>query len=397
MAGVVVMTGCATAWPMTIGAAVSSVLFSLAGFVMAFSIPFLPDIRPFPVVLSRREVWALPAVVCGMMLSYQLSARIMDASPLRYEDADMIPIMQAMARRFLAGDWSSVYDTVKEVWSGVQPIYLPLLWMPFASADVFDFDPRWVTVAGIWVAACVVILFVDLRRGLLGWLILCLLYLLMRHLHEEPTNNVIRLTEEGVVYAWYAILAWALASRNDLMLGLALSACLFSRFSMAGALPAILLYRALQGRWKSLILTAAAPVFLCGLAVLAFGLRTLMPFTSLPAKYVAYAKWVWRRNPEYMTQGLGLAKFFGPDRIALQHSLLIWTALLLPSLAAVLAWQVGRRRPGGLPNMDLALTTLALTCFHALIVVPYQYLYFTPVFFALASAAIVQSGRNPAK
>jgi hypothetical protein len=133
------------------------------------------------------------------------------------------------------------------------------------------------------------------------------------------------------------------------------------------------------------------------LAVLAFGLRTLMPFTSLPAKYVAYAKWVWRRNPEYMTQGLGLAKFFGPDRIALQHSLLIWTALLLPSLAAVLAWQVGRRRPGGLPNMDLALTTLALTCFHALIVVPYQYLYFTPVFFALASAAIVQSGRNPAK
>jgi hypothetical protein len=391
MVAAVLLTASAIRWPSYVGPQASSISFMAAGFVMSAALLFLPAIRPRPTVLQSREPWAIVAVACGMVISYQLSARIMDASPLDYRDADMLPIMQAMARRFLAGDWASVYDVIPGIWSGIQPIYLPLLWMPFAAAEVFHFDPRWVTVSGIWVAACVAIVFIDLRKGLLGWLLLCLLYLVMHHLHMEPSNNVIRLTEEGVIYAWYALLAWALFSRNDLFLSLALSCCLLSRFSLAGAVPAMLLYRALQGRWRSLLVTASIPSLLCAFMLLAFGIRTLMPFTSLPAKYIGHAQWVWRTHPEYMTEGLGLAKFFGPGRVALQHSLLTWSAIILPSSAALAVWMFGRLRRKPLENVDAALVTLALTFFHAFVPVTYDYLFFTPVFFGLAVAAIVQS------
>lgn len=394
IAAALVLVGSATTWPSSLGPGVSSLLFLAAGLLMSLSIPFLPALNPMPVALERRDAWTPVAVACGMMLSYHLSARIMDASPLNYKDADMLPIMQAMGKRLLKGDWSAVYDTIPGIWSGVQPIYLPFLWMPFATAEVFDFDPRWITVSGIWVAACVTILFIDLRRGMMGWLILYLLYLVMRHLHTEPSNNVIRLTEEGVVYGWYALLAWALVARNDFLIGLALSACLLSRFSMAGAVPAILLHRALQGRWRSLLKTAAVPALMVVFMFLLFGPRSLTPFTSLPPRYIEHARWVWKTNPEYMTQGLGLAKFFGPDRVGLQYSLLTWTAILLPSAAAVTAWLFGRLRRKPLENIDLALMTLALTLFHALVPVTYDYLFFTPVFFGLVVASIADSSRR---
>ena len=391
MFAAVLLTASATRWPPYLGPKASSISFMAAGFIMSASLLFLPAIRPRPTLLQNREPWALVAVALGMVFSHLLSSRIMDASPLNYRDADMLPIMQAMARRFLAGDWASVYDVIPGIWSGIQPIYLPLLWMPFAAAEVFRFDPRWVTVSGIWVAALVSVVFIDLRKGLLGWLILFLLYTVMHHLHMESSNNVIRLTEEGVIYAWYALLASALFSRSDLLLSIALSACLLSRFSLAGAVPAILLYRALQGRWRSLLVTASVPALLCAIMLLAFGIRTLMPFTSLPAKYIGHAQWVWRTHPEYMTEGLGLAKFFGPGRVPLQHSLLTWSAIILPSAAALAAWMFGRLRRKPLENVDAALVTLALTLFHAFVPVTYDYLFFTPVFFGLAVAAIVQS------
>ena len=250
------------------------------------------------------------------------------------------------------------------------------------------------TVSGIWVAACLVLMFLDLRKGLSGWLLLYLLYVLMRHLHMEPSHNVIRLTEEGVVYAWYALLAWALVSRNDGLLGLAFTACLLSRYSALGAFPAILLWRALQGRWRSVLTLCAIPGLCVLLSILAFGWGAIAPFTSLPVKYIDHARWVWATNPEYMTRGLGLAKFFGPDRVVMQHSLLVWVSLLLPSLAALGAWKIGRRLNISMPNIETALVMLSLVCFHALVVVPYDYLFFTPVFFALVVSALHQSGRH---
>jgi len=317
LACVAVLTGAATVWRVALGAHAATFLFLAAGIGLSLTLPFVPrlDARPLPPTI--RNPWAWVAAGMGVMLSHSLSARILDAAPLRYQDADMIPILQVMARRFLAGDWRGMYDPIPEIWSGVQPIYLPFLWLPFVVAEFLHVDPRWVTVAGIWVAAGVVLAFVDLRRGPAGWLLLCLLYGLMRHLHLEPSHNVIRLTEEGVVYAWYALLAWALVSRHDGLSGLALTVCLLSRYSLVGAVPAILLYRALQGRWRSLLALAAVPAAFAVLMVAAFGIRVVMPFTSLPGKYVGHARWVWATNPEYMTQGLGLAKYFGPGRVAL--------------------------------------------------------------------------------
>jgi hypothetical protein len=395
LACVAVLTYAATFGRAALGPHAAPLLFLAAGIGLSCAIPFLPRLDARPLRPTLRNPWAWVAAGMGVMLSYALSARILDAAPLRYQDADMVPILQVMARRFLSGDWRGIYDPVPEIWSGVQPIYLPFLWLPFGASELLRVDPRWVTVCGIWVAAGVVMAFVDLRRGLTGWLVLGLLCGLMLYLHLEPSHNVIRLTEEGVVYAWYALLAWALVSRSDWLLGLTLTACLLSRYSLAGAVPAILLYRALQGRWRSLLTLAAIPASFVVLMVAAFGMRAVMPFTSLPGKYVGHARWVWATNPEYMTQGLGLAKYFGPERVDLQHSVLLVVSLLGPSVAAVLLHGLERWRRAELPQVEPALVVMALTGFHALVVVPYDYLFFTPVFFALVLAAMVQSRRLP--
>jgi len=73
---------------------------------------------------------------------------------------------------------------------------------------------------------------------------------------------------------------------------------------------------------------------------------------------------------------------------------LVWVSLLLPSLVATGVWLAGRRLKISIPNLETALVMLSLVCFHALVVVPYDYLFFTPVFFALVVSAMQQSGRH---
>lgn len=62
---------------------------------------------------------------------YLFTKHWISTSPLSYTDADMIPIMQVMSQRFLQGEWSMVYQPVQEIWNGIQPVYLPAMWMPF--------------------------------------------------------------------------------------------------------------------------------------------------------------------------------------------------------------------------------------------------------------------------
>src|SRR5206468_10379966 len=90
-------------------------------------------------------------------ISYQLSRHIMDNTPLQIEYADMLPIMKVMCRRFINGEWRQVYQPIPEIWHGIQPIYLPALWMPFTTSLIFHFDMRWITVCGIWLSVLICI------------------------------------------------------------------------------------------------------------------------------------------------------------------------------------------------------------------------------------------------
>lgn len=394
-------TGLLFAWSASYGltfaeAGLAGAGYLIGGLCISALLLSAPEISLSRSFGSTGGQWKLVAMATGAMFSYHLGREILDRFPLRYEDADMLPVIRVMGARFLAGDWRSVYDVIPEIWNGMQPIYLPFMWLPFSVAEPGDFDIRWVTLSGIWLSVVVTLMFLEDLGTISEWLILSSLLVLLWWFHTEPTNNVIRLTEEGVVYAYYVLLAVALASRNPLLIGLSVSACLLSRYSLAGALPAIGCYWLWRGRWKW-IMTVMAVVFafIIG-SLLLFGPRVFLPFTELPFRYVQHAGKVWVENPDYFLKGLGLAKYFGPENIGFQYGLLLYGSFLLPLLwvLAIIAyeWKSAKR----LRNVEMSLVLVTLTYFHSMLVVSYLYLFYTPVFFGLAAISLSFHSRKEA-
>lgn len=376
------------------GAGLAGGGYLMAGLVISALLLKAPEVRlaiGFGVAGGR---WKLLALATGLMFSYHLARQVMDRFPLRYEDADMLPVMRVMGARFLSGDWRSVYDVIPEIWNGMQPVYLPFMWLPFSLAEPGGFDIRWVTFSGIWLAVLLPFMFLEKLGTVSEWLILSSILVLLWWFHMEPTNNVIKLTEEGVVYAYYVLLAVALASGNPLLIGLSVSACLLSRYSFAGALPAVGCYWLWRGRWRRIMtVVAVVTAFIVG-SLLIFGPRVFLPFTELPVRYVEHAAKVWIENPEYFLKGLGLAKYFGPANIGLQYGLLVYGSFLLPFLWVLASifyeWKSGKR----LRNVELSLVLVTLTYFHSMLVVSYLYLFYTPVVFGLAAVSLTFHSRR---
>jgi drug/metabolite transporter (DMT)-like permease len=81
-----------------------------------------------------------------------------------------------------------------------------------------------------------------------------------------------------------------------------------------------------------------------------------------------------------------MAALFGPTRIELQHQLLLIMGFGLPLIfVGYMLWQ---KRQRSISNAELSIATLAITVFYALVDVPYLYLYYVPVFWYLAIAAL---------
>lgn len=361
-------------------------LFLLNGCLFALLLVRQPLLQ---LALDRKtafQPWKWLLVLAGTTYSYQLARIILDAIPVAVEHADMLPIIQVMGRRFLSGQWHQVYAPIAEIWSGIQPIYLPAMWLPFTLADIFHFDPRWVTVGGVWIAVIAIVWQLK-RLGSVGvWLILGMLSMVLWWLHTETRNNLFRLTEEGVVIAYHVLLVYAIVMRKPIALGLALSACLLSRYVLVTAIPAVLLWWVWNKEWRLLLRTAATVLVCCLLALICFGVTPFVQMLHIPGTYVQHAARVWQENPEFFQFTAGMAALFGSTKIALQHQLLILLGFGLPLV--LVGWLLWRKNQYSVNNVELSIATLAISIFYALIDVPYLYLYYTPVFWYMTIAAL---------
>lgn len=245
--------------------------------------------------------WKWILLMVGMVYSYQLSRIILDSTPVAIEHADMLPIIQVMGKRFLSGQWHQVYAPIAEIWNGIQPIYLPAMWLPFTLADIFQFDLRWVTVGGVWIGVIVIVLQSGRFRSISIWLVLAVLSVLLWWLHTEERNNLFRLTEEGVVIAYHVLLVLAIVYRRPVWLGIAISACLLSRYVLITAVPAVLLWWVLQRDWQVLIRSVLTVLVCCLLTIACFGLAPFEQMMRIPGTYIQHAVRVWQEHPEYFT------------------------------------------------------------------------------------------------
>jgi hypothetical protein len=363
--------------------ALDSFLFLFTGIGISLCLLQIPAIQiQKDSLLNRQLLLKLLLIALLLPVSYQLARHIMDDNPLRYENADMLPIIKSMNQRFLNGQWRQVYQPIPEIWNGIRPIYLPAMWMPFGLSLIFDFDIRWITVCGTWLSVilCVLPIWKKLPAAIF---LMGAFLILLAWLHTNDDNGVIELTEEGVVFFYYSLLATALVLNNPWLLGISVATCLLSRYSFIGWIPFTVLYLLLRKEYKFLLKTSIMASIVGLVLILPFGIGPLLYHLHLHDDYISHAARVWHDEPDTYFETLGMAKFFGASHIKLLHFILVGGSFLIP-LSLLLFF---RRKISTQPNILLAGFQLTLTFFYNFLDVTYLYLYYTPVFVSLLIAS----------
>src|SRR5436190_18886912 len=222
--------------------ALDSFLFLFTGVGISLCLLQVPVIQiRKDSIFNRQLLFKLLVIALLLPVSYQVARHIMDDNPLLYQNADMLPIIKSMNQRFLNGQWKQVYQPIPEIWNGIQPIYLPAMWMPFSLSLILHFDIRWITVCGIWLSVILCVL-PPWRKSWKNILLVVALITLLTWLHTDEDNNVIRLTEEGVVFFYYSALTVAIILFNPWLLGISVALCLLSRYAFVGWIPFAVLF-----------------------------------------------------------------------------------------------------------------------------------------------------------
>src|SRR5262245_39198533 len=108
--------------------ALDSFLFLFTGIGISLCLLQIPAIRmQRNLTVNLQLLFKLLVIALLLPISYQLARHIMDDNPLRYQNADMLPIIKSMNQRFLHGQWNQVYQPIPEIWNGIKPIYLPAM------------------------------------------------------------------------------------------------------------------------------------------------------------------------------------------------------------------------------------------------------------------------------
>lgn len=378
---------------------ITSILFSLSGAIIVYCFLRLP--KPITdQVIAITPIWrkyrAVLSVMALMAIGGAAFKWIQDA-PMNYHDGDMLPIIKIMNERFLSGQWSHVYDIIPEIWNGIQPIYLPAMWLPFGLPLLLGLDLRWMTVLALFVVSALFLFKINPRHHKAPYLLLAAFVLIWWLLSAE-NSGLIPYTEEGVVILFYSLLAIALTGKNAWFIGIATSLCILSRYAIVGWLPAMLLYYGLNKDWKSLIqfcVTGLACFLL--LVLIPFGWTTFLKLASIPGEYIAFSKRVWTDSPVIFKESLGWAKFFGPENIATQHALLVGLSLTVPSIFMVGGLLWSRKGKINQEHLPFAALKLTLVVFYTLVDVPYLYLFYTGSFVSLFLVTHILAGAHPTK
>jgi hypothetical protein len=353
-------------------------LLALAFAVVSLGLVFpLTGLRPKAPGQAPAPRWAaglLAAAIAGLLAWIALLIRQTETT---VHFADMMPIMETMARRLNAGE--DPYAPIASIWNGVRPIYLPAFWMPFSAPLALGLDPRWWTWSLL--TACLMLLGCQTRHaegsGLLRLLPLWALLAATAFAYPGFYTQIPELVPIG----WYALMLWVLLHRpRSIAFPLLLTACLLSRYACLLWLPTLAWYlytrQGVRGLGRFALVAG-----LSGIALMAFSgaLAHLPHLASIPNQY-----YIDIGNPEkapvyasLLYEHLGLIRFFYPDHLALNR----WAQWLqIPWSLAVYHLALRTTRD---PERALGLALYAqLALFYNLLVGPYPYLFFHLPFLA---------------
>lgn len=359
----------------------TSIIYVLAGLCVAF----LPLFAKGNIALPNSKLtiyltW-LGLAVFFVFLTQKLSS-LFAAHPLDYKVADMLPIMEVLSDRFLHGQ--HVYDKIPEIWNGMQPIYLPAMWLPFLVSTLLDIDPRWITLSFVIIGVSICCqVWVIKPRPLLSLIILLPLYWFFIAFTQRDRGYFID-TQEGLVIGYYLFLAFALIKDKPYLIGFAAALCLMSRFSFIFWLLAFGCYLLFTKKYRYLLKAVVVCAFTTLVIMVVTGaIQHLDVFMGLQRTYLHAV----RPNNEWkyggmIMEGLGFARFWAYENLKQLHGVFLILNSLVP-IGVFSFFLIKGNKPG---RILLALCTLklSLVLFYNLLIIPAGYLFYTSTFFSLA-------------
>ena len=373
---------------------ITSILFSLCGLVIALCFLVIPE----PTVVNNLAAakkffpYRLLLTIIALITISAAAFKWMEDAPLNYHEGDMLPIIKIMCQRFLSGNWRHVYDLIPEIWGGIQPIYLPAMWLPFSLPVFLGIDIRWMTVLVLFIVASIFIWRIQMQHKKAPYIFFAA-FLLIWWLLSAENAGLVPYTEEGVVIGFYSLLAITLTKKNAWLIGFATALCILSRYAIIGWLPAMIIYFTINKNYKKLLqFCSIGLVGFVGFVLIPFGWQTFLKLAAIPSEYIGFTARVWHDAPVVFKESLGWAKFFGPKNIALQHYLLVGMSLFFPMLFMLVALSLQKKL--SLTNHHLPFATLKITLviFYTLVDVPYLYLFYTGSFVSLFLVTYLLAG-----
>ncbi|HNT22438.1 MAG TPA: hypothetical protein PKL70_18525 [Saprospiraceae bacterium] len=299
---------------------------------------------------------------------------LFDQNPLDHTKADMLPVIKVMAQRFL--HWEKVYALIPEIWSGVMPVYMPALWLPFVPAVAAGLDLRWTSLVFLFLA--LVFLFRRVRANA-GSLLVFLPAGLWMDYQINNRNETFVWSQEGVVYAYYILLVLGLYLKSHRLTGIVLACCLLSRYGIlfyTGAL--FLCFYLFENRRAFFQIFISASVTGIVLFTISGAWSYIPEFIRLPGVYLENLQANPVKYHDLMKDALGFVPWSDP---ASYTSLYRWMVFLLISLAC---WMVYLYKKNPHPFVLLGLLKLSLVLFYHFIPIPYTYLFHTSVWVSMA-------------
>lgn len=385
---------CQVYWLRTYDKGIVSVAYMLLGLAIG-CIPLWKVDRP--AVSDKKtsgRIWGILALVFGYFVIQTIatSKKIMAGTPVDYHISDVLPIMQIMSQRFVNGQ--EVYAIIPEIWGGMQPIYLPAMWMPYIPSVVWQFDPRWITVFFLLAGSGLLLLWRPKGQSLSTWSVLVLLPMLVmfaNFLHWDPI--LISMTDEGVVIGFYVFLFWAMWYGNPWLIGIALTLSVLSRVSLLSWIPFFGLFVWIfESRKKAIQIAGSALVSGLFLMLVTMALFYLDVFRALPGRYLeaVMGEDYWKLKPT-IEESLGMAKFLEQKDLPLLQNLTYLTTLGAP-LLCLLAFRRFRDRMDA-AFFGIATLKITLVFFFNLLIIPVPNIFYTSGFLSLAILAFYAQRR----
>lgn len=362
-----------------------SVVYMVLGLLIGI-IPLWKVERPNAGNLkTTRLILGILAVVFGYFVIQTVitSRKIMAGTPVDYHLSDVLPIMQIMSQRFVNGQ--EVYAIIPEIWGGMQPIYLPAMWMPYIPSVVWHFDPRWITVFCLLGCSALILLWQPARKRLSGWSLLVLvptLVMFANFLHWDPI--LISMTDEGVVIGFYVLLAWAIWRGNPILIGIALTLSVLSRVSLLAWIPFFGLFVWLfESRRKALRIAGTSIVSGVILMFITKAIFYIDVFRALPGRYLAAVMGTeYEKLKPTIEESLGLAKFLEQKDLPALQTWTFVTTFGAPLICLLLFWRFRERMEAAF--FGIATLKITLVFFFNLLIIPVPNIFYTSGFLSLA-------------